>query len=333
MAGEYRLGRLLRIITLLQARTLKGINDLKAELEVSERTAFRDLKALSLAGVPVRHDREDGGYRIAGDFFLPPVQLTLAEAMALSVLGSQVAKQRQLPFLEDAWRAVAKVRGQLPASIRDEVASLDGHVSIHEARVSPQQGCDAHFRTMQQAISRTRKVLCRYQHGDDNAEQRFLFRPYSLFFCQRAWYAIGHSELRGEERSLKLNRLAEATLTDRPYGIPPDWSLERSLGKAWRMIRGDRRYAVTIRFDHEFGRSMADTLWHPTQTIAWQPDGSCLFRCEVDGLDEIVWWVLGYGPHAEVLTPIELRSKVCDTVASMSQKYGLEADEASAVGR
>ena len=70
-------------------------------------------------------------------------------------------------------------------------------------------------------------------------------------------------------------------------------------------MRGDRRYLVKIEFDREFGRNVADTLWHATQRITWSR-GVCVFECEVDGLDEILWWVLGYGHHARVLAPAEL---------------------------
>jgi predicted DNA-binding transcriptional regulator YafY len=322
MTPDERLSRLLRIITLLQAKASRRASDIAAELDVSVRTVYRDLNALAMAGVPVRFEKEDGGYRVAGDFFLPPVQLTLSEALALSVLGSQVASRGQLPFLEDAWRAVTKIRGQLPPTLRDEVAGADGHVRVEVARVSPQDGCGPVFDRIRQSIAERRKVRCRYdggKGGDDGVP--FLFRPYALFFAQRAWYAIGHSERRGAERSLKLNRMADLETTDLPYGIPDGWTLDGSLGHAWRMIRGGRTYAVSIQFDADFGRTVADTLWHPTQTIEWQPDGSCLFRCSVDGLDEIVWWVLGYGPHAEVLAPNELRERMRDSAAAMHRTY------------
>jgi predicted DNA-binding transcriptional regulator YafY len=216
---------------------------------------------------------------------------------------------------------VAKIRGQLPAAIRDEVAGLDDHVRVEAARVSPQEGCGHVFEVIRRAIADRRKVRCEYDDGKGDGGPPFLFRPYALFFSQRAWYAIGHSERRDAERSLKLNRLADVVPTDFPYMVPDGWTLDGSLGHAWRMIRGDRRHAVTVRFDAEVGRNVADTLWHPTQTVAWEADGSCLFRCSVDGLDEIVWWVLGYGSHAEVLGPNELRDKVRDAAAAMLNRY------------
>lgn len=244
------------------------------------------------------------------------------------------------------------MRSQLPAAVRDEVAAADGAVRVQPARVSPQAGGERHFETIRRAIADRRKVRCVYDGGKGTADdgnsvdgrggrgprgwgdQAFLFRPYALFFGQRAWYAIGHSERAGAERSLKLNRLRSADPTDRPYGIPDGWTVERSLGRAWRMIRGGQRHQVEVRFDVECGRNVADTLWHPTQTVTWEPGGAgdagggaLRFRCEVDGLDEIVWWVLGYGPHAEVVAPQELRERVKALSSAAAARYAEASPE------
>jgi len=173
---------------------------------------------------------------------------------------------------------------------------------------------------LRKAIAQRRKVRCIYD-GGKHAKAPFLFRPYELFFCQRAWYVIGHSELSDGERSLKLDRLAKVEPTDRPYAIPDRWTLEKSFGYAWRMIRGGRRYRVQIRFDREVARNVADTLWHPTQSIQWLPGGECLFECEVDGLDEIMWWVLGYGAHAQVLEPVAFIERLRYMVEKMALVY------------
>ena len=317
-----RLARLLRLITVLRAPTAGKAGTLAGNLGVSERTIYRDLNALELAGVPYYFDQDANGYRVRGDFFLPPLQLTLAEALSLSVVASEVKGRSRFPFMEDAWKAVNKIESQLPAAIRDELASTDGLLRVDGARVSPQKGCDHHFEVLRRAIAARRKVRCTYDDGRRKWRTPFLFRPYSLYFGQRAWYVIGHSESKNAERCLKLNRLTQVTPTDLPYMIPDDWSLEKSLGHAWRMIRGSRRYKVAVQFEQDFGRNVADTLWHPTQTIAWQPNGDCVFTCTVDGLDEIVWWVLSYGPHAKVLEPPELRARIIDMAARLTKLYG-----------
>lgn len=238
------------------------------------------------------------------------------------MLASELAHGKsRLPFLDDAWRAITKIRSQLPSAVRDGVAEIGEHVRVEGARVSPQAGNDRSFELIRRAIADKRKVRCVYAAGR-TAGKGFLFRPYTLYFGQRAWYAIGLHEERNEERSLKLNRLRSIEPTDRPYMIPDGWTIERCFGKAWRMMKGDTLFRVEIRFGPECAMNVADTLWHPTQTVAVQADGSCVFRCEVEGLDEIVWWVLGYGPNAEVVAPDELRQRIRVMVAELMTIYG-----------
>jgi len=70
-----------------------------------------------------------------------------------------------------------------------------------------------------------------------------------------------------------------------------------------------------------FAQTMADTRWHPTQEIEEHPDGSSTFRCTVDGLDEIVWWVLSMGPHCVVKSPPELAQRVRDLADRTAANY------------
>ena len=88
------------------------------------------------------------------------------------------------------------------------------------------------------------------------------------------------------------------------------------------MIRGATRHEVVIDFDPTVAETVADTHWHPTQHTEEHPDGSLTYRCTVDGLDEIVWWVLGYGPHAVVREPRELVERVTDLARATAERYG-----------
>lgn len=104
--------------------------------------------------------------------------------------------------------------------------------------------------------------------------------------------------------------------------IPDDFSLEAYRGKAWRMIRGDRLYRVVITFDATVAETVSDTNWHSTQQIEEHDDNSITFTCDVEGLDEIVWWVLGYGPYATVREPAELVAMVGEMVKTTAERYG-----------
>lgn len=334
MASDYsRIHRLLHVLTLIQGSTGWTAKRLAVECRTTERTIYRDLKMLEGAGIPYFYDEPSKGYSIRRDFFMPPVQLTLEETLALAALGEQIGGREQIPYLQTAVRAIAKVRGQLPQSLRNELEKIEQHVRINLAAASPPEAADDVYQRVRDAISARRMLRCAYEsirqstggNGSADAEpgeqEIFLFKPYALLFNQRAWYVVGHHGGRSALRCLKLSRFARCEPTDRPYLIPSSFSLDKHLGKAWRMIRGPRCYDVELEFDPLFAETVADTHWHRTQQIDWLDDGSIRFRCQVEGLDEIVWWVLGMGPHCLVRQPPELIERVRGLAAQMQARY------------
>ncbi|GMU23745.1 MAG: hypothetical protein AMXMBFR13_38230 [Phycisphaerae bacterium] len=342
-----RLHRLLRILTLIQSGPSWDARRLAERCGTALRTIYRDLNMLEAAGVPFYFDKASGGYRIRGEFFMPPVELTLEESLAILCLADRLGGDEQIPFMAPAARAAEKIRGRIPAALREAVEAVEPNVEIRLARSMPPDGVTDVYQVVRAAIARRRALRCSYEAprgrgraggyasadqatgraglkaGNGNGPRRstpprrhtqrdevFLFRPYRLLFNQRAWYAIGHHDARQELRCLKLNRFTRIELSDIPYAIPEDFSLGQYLGKAWRMIPGDRVHRVELVFDAQFAETIADTHWHDTQEIEWQEDDSIIFRCEVSGLEEIIWWILSMGPHCIVRRPRELAARV-----------------------
>ena len=156
----------------------------------------------------------------------------------------------------------------------------------------------------------------------DGAAASFVLRPYALWYCQRAWYVVGLRSDRPEPRVLKLGRFTACALTDQPFAIPDGFALRDLLGNAWRMVRGDTRHHVAVRFEPRFSETASETRWHPTQREAWDDAHERVtLHFDVDGLDEIVWWVLGYGPNATVLEPAELATRVRQLAVETAARY------------
>lgn len=335
MAADYsRIHRLLRILTLIQGRGDWTAQRLADECGMSVRTMYRDLRVLQEAGIPFSFDDETRGYRVRRDFFMPPVELTLDESLALLALAEHIGGRQQVPLTRPAGRAMAKIRSRLPLNVRAELDELEKYIGVSLARSGPREGYEDVYETIREAIRRRRVLACRYESArsslaagpaDPGASgEPFHFHPYALFFNQRAWYVIGFHEARGEVRSLKLNRFTSCAASSLKAVIPTEFSLEAHFGHAWRMIRGGTRYEVEISFDASFAETIADTHWHPTQEIDWRADGSITFRCSVDGLDEIVWWVLGMGPHCRVIAPLELAERVRALASDTASRYAVD---------
>lgn len=322
-APDYaRIHRLLRIIALIQGQNRWNAQSLANECGVTVRTVYRDLQMLEGAGIPYFFDRDRGCYQIRRDFFMKPVELTLDEALAVVALGEHVGGQEQVPFTRAAGRAVAKIRSQLPPTIQRELDGLEQHMAIRLAASTSPDGIADVYDKVRLALTRKRALRVRYDSLANKDDGRsFLFKPYALFFNQRAWYAVGHHGGRNQVRNLKLNRFTDIELTDQTYSVPAGFSLRKHLGNAWRMIRGAKCYDVELHFDAQFAETISDTHWHPTQEEEWQEDGSLIFRCKVDGLDEIVWWVLSMGPHCKVISPPELAQRVRELAGEVVKLY------------
>jgi predicted DNA-binding transcriptional regulator YafY len=314
--------RVMRLLTLIQGRRGWNAPRLAAELEVDERTVYRYLDDLEVMGIPYFFDKETDGYRLRGDFMLPPVQLTPDEALSLSLLCSHIAEREQIPHLRPAWRALNKIEAMLPAVVRSELANAAPAFAIQTAQANPGDGWGDVYECVRAAIGAGRVLRCVYESTSTEPGQaeEFDFEPYALFFSVRAWYAIGRHAKRDALRNLKLSRFLRCDLTDRSFQ-KPEFSIDDYLGNAWRMMRGDADHEVEIHFDAKFTPTMSDTLWHKTQSIEFNEDGSSIFRCTVSGLDEIVWWVMGMGPHCRVEKPAALREQIADLAQRVSNLY------------
>jgi proteasome accessory factor B len=250
--------------------------------------------------------------------------LTLNEALALTALAEHVGGTEQVPFMKSAARGISKIRGQLPQTIRTQLEQLEDHVAIKLAAASPPEGSVDVYETVRTALAQRTALRCQYESlsgGSKNGNGEFLLNPYTLLFNQRAWYVVGHHSGRREVRCLKLNRFTKVQPTDQHFDLPKGFTLGKHLGNAWRMIRGEKSYKVELQFDPEFAETIADTHWHGTQEVIWNDDGSITFCCTVDGLDEIVWWILSMGPHCVVTKPKELAQRVKLLATAVVEKY------------
>ena len=324
MAVDYsRIHRLLKILMHIQGENGWTAKRLAVECGTTERNIYRDMKMLEGAGVPYAFDNETNGYIVRRDFFMPAVEMTLEESLALLALAERIGGDEQVPFTKAAAKAISKIRCNLSPAIQQELKQVEDHVAIRLAAINPPEGTEDVYETVRSALARRQVLGCKYDAvgGNHSPGEVFSFKPYTLLFSQRAWYTIGHHGGRNAVRCLKLNRFNQCKLTKEPYEIPKGFTVAKHLGNAWRMIRGTQSYEVELRFDPQFAETVADTHWHKTQELFYQEDGSLIFRCTVDGLDEIVWWILSMGPHCVVNKPSELADRVRELAAGIVSKY------------
>ncbi len=317
-----RITRLLDLLQTLQSGNGQNADRLAKACGVSRRTVFRDLETLRFAGVPLEFDNESRRYFIRSTFFLPPTNFTATEALSIIALASQMGQRDQLPFYEPARQAALKLESSLPGALREELHAITHSIQIRLGQVNPLSGKDVVYRQFVDAIVHRRVVRITYESLTEWDTIVTKLRPYHLLFSRRSWYVIGRSSLHEEVRTFNLGRITALKPMRLKYKIPRSFSLAGYLRNAWHLIpEPGRDHNVVVRFQPLVARNVAEVVWHKTQRLEFQKDGSLEFRAQVSGLSEIAWWILGYGDQAEVLKPVKLRRLVAQRAANMHAIY------------
>lgn len=320
--GLGRIYRLLQLMSVLGSGRAHNADQLAQVCEVSRRTIFRDLKTLDLSGVPVEYDPTRQGYRVATGYFLPATNLSVEEALGLLVVCYELGDRDGLPFHSAARTAALKLQCNLPGTLRDHLNDLTERIHVRLGQTNPLAGDEPAYRQLLDAIAGCRAVRIVYDSLTEWETIQTRLFPYRVFFSRRSWYVIGRSSLHRSVRIFNVARIKKLEPLDDRYQIPPRFSLDRHLGNAWHLIRErGRRTRVRIRFEKMVAQNVAEVHWHKTQKTRWNPDGTLDFRVTVDGLNEISWWVLGYGDQAEVLEPSELRELLHKRIEAMRMRY------------
>ncbi|MCE5326878.1 MAG: WYL domain-containing protein [Planctomycetaceae bacterium] len=317
-----RVHRLLKLITLLQSSASFTADELARELEVSKRTIFRDLNMLELANIPYHFDPQRG-YAIGRHFFLPPVNLTLGEALAVLLLAGPLRTGKDLPMMGNASRAAMKLESVLPPAIRRHIGENMANFSYDAGPTSRHHGLDQDFENLAKAVAERR--LCRivYISFFDRKQLNLEVQPLRLSFVARAWYLIAWSVSHKQMRTFKLGRIRKLTVTCQTF-TPPQIDLDEHFGQAWAMIPEGRIHDIHVHFEPKVAGNVAEVQWHPSQKVQFNDDGSAEMHFRVDGIGEISWWVMGYGDQARVVGPPQLRQRVAQIAAGMVALYQRE---------
>jgi predicted DNA-binding transcriptional regulator YafY len=205
--------QVLTLLELLQSGGIRTMTELADRLGVDGRTVRRYVDHLTDLGVPVESVRgRYGGYRLAPGYRMPPLMLNEDEALAV-LLGLVAGRRTGLITAANAAgeTASAKIRRVLPDRIARRLDSILGSLAFTAPPPSGESAApDATvLLTLADAVRHHRPVSVRYTAADGRRSERTL-HPYGLVFHSGRWYVTGGDPGIGEERTLRLDRIADA---------------------------------------------------------------------------------------------------------------------------
>ncbi|MFF4099010.1 helix-turn-helix transcriptional regulator [Streptomyces sp. NPDC001903] len=240
------IARVLMLLELLQSGGLRTVPELAARLGVDERTVRRYADHLLDLDVPVESVRgRHGGYRIAAGYRMPPLMLSDDEALAV-LLGLLAGRRAGLMTATGSAgdTAAAKIRRVLPERLGHKLDAVLGSLAFTTAPRTPAAPQTAVLLSIADAVRHHRPVSIRYTTADGRHGERTL-HAFGLVAHSGRWYVTGVDPAIGEDRTFRLDRIAEArTLPgtfDPPSGIDP---AERVLSG---IASAPHRHEVTVR--------------------------------------------------------------------------------------
>ncbi len=307
-----RTDRLLAIVLELQAKGSRRAQDLAATFETSVRTIYRDVQALSEAGVPVI-SVPGQGYSLMEGYFLPPLRFSPDEATMLLLGGDFVAQNLDAEYRNVALSANRKIEAVLPESLRDEVHYLQSSIRFVASNPFDDPVEPVKLQQLRRAIIARKTVRFHYEARFGSKQTREA-NPYGLVYVSGAWYIIAYDHARHDLRSFRLDRIDRLVVTDKTFTRPHDFSLERR--------KNEEQRNVTIRalFDREVARWVHESRYFFRINEEETAEG-LVMTLRVRQEEEALQWLLSWGAHVRVLEPASLRNRIAKEAEGLLRNH------------
>jgi predicted DNA-binding transcriptional regulator YafY len=305
-----RADRLLSLLIMLQTRGRMTARALAAEFEVSVRTIYRDIEALSMAGIPVYAERGPGGGCALLDSYRTNLTgLTDDEVRALFML-SIPTPLADLGVSQELKAALLKLAAALPAHLREDERSVRQRIHLDPTGWSKNDEPVPHLATIHQAVWQDRQLHLTYRRPFPMRDQvERLVNPYGLVAKAGCWYLV--AAYHGQVYPYRLSHVLGVRLLD-DFDLVDFW-------RAWCATyeHNQPSYPVTVRIAPEllpwlplhFGDHIRDQI---AQADPPDADGWIVLPLRFERLETARERLLGFGRAVEVLDPLALRLSLID---------------------
>ncbi|GAB1463477.1 helix-turn-helix transcriptional regulator [Pedobacter sp.] len=210
-----RIDRLFGILILLQSKKYVSAESIANRFEISIRTVYRDVKALTEQGVPLSFE-PNKGYFIVQGYFLPPVSFNTDEASALLMMERFLEGFADKSIKQHYHSALDKVKNILKSNQKEVLENLNANIRL---QLPKRLHSDVEYLSLlQNAIADKHLIAIRYKNYKEEISERHL-EPIGLIFYAFSWHLIGYCHLRNAYRDFKVNNILQLNCSSLPFTI------------------------------------------------------------------------------------------------------------------
>ncbi|WP_414169162.1 helix-turn-helix transcriptional regulator [Streptoverticillium reticulum] len=292
--------RQLNIVHMLRSRTNVPAPEIAARFGVTERTVYRDMAALTAAGIPVQATPgKTGGYRLAADTALDPLTIDSDHALRLYVLGFLDSPN---PDAEAEDRA--RMAG-VSDTVQDVIRRLAQRIHFDTADWYWRDEGSGHLPVLRTAML-TATALETTWRTKDGYQETALLKPYGAVWKAGEWHMVA-ARTTGDPTRFRLNLVDRLHPTDLTFAYPEGFSVRDWWTQTMEDYgKGDIR--VTLRVSPDARDELLRLSLKSTSRVREHDDGFLSIVLFVDRWEWLIPLVTSYGPHVEVVEPADLRA-------------------------
>ncbi|MGQ0549083.1 MAG: helix-turn-helix transcriptional regulator [Armatimonadota bacterium] len=296
-----RVDRLVGYLLFFQTHGQVRAADFAQRFEISERTVYRDIQALSEVGVPIVA-LPGKGYRLTEGYYLPPIAFSPDEARALALaLGMITGAAARGRTREAAVAALEKIRVVLPKETLRQVEALLAVTRFYSHPAMQVDLADRKLLDLQRAILDRRVVQLQYHAHTTNEVTVRDVEPLQLVLVERTWILDAYCRLRQASRGFRLNRVDAYKVREERF-VPRDLSVCEREPSLRVVVRFQPDVVRWVQERQHFSYSSQETAEERARRAG---DEVMIYRPRA--FDVIDGWLLSWGDTFEVLEPPELR--------------------------
>ncbi len=227
-----RFARIFKLLELLQDRSVYNAKSLAVQLDTDERTVYRDLRVLDVAGVNYNYDPVRKGYVLQGDYRFAVTGLSDDELLGQGTAAA-LTSARGLDIGVGAEPTARKLRITGRESARKLLEDAQRVTLVRDLKLANHEAHREMIRTIQLALVEKKRLEGIYLSPYQKTEKRLDLHPIRLCLVKQAWYLIAHPVESDHPVTYRVARFRSLKKLDRTADVPDEFDLRAYFGNAW----------------------------------------------------------------------------------------------------
>ncbi len=314
-----RVDRISAILIHLQSKPVVTAGELAARFDVSNRTIYRDLKALDEAGVPIGGEAGKGYYLVEG-FHLPPIMFSRDEAGAFLLAGKLMDKHSDTGIRGDFNSGLFKIRSVLRHTDKEFLHTLEKDITVFRHEKLKQDDFPDDFLPMvMQALAENRLMELTYRGAYSGQTTNRTIKPLSLVYYSGGWHLMAKCRLRNDYRDFRLDRMKAAKLTGDHF-TKEKWDVNQFFADR---MKQENLQLVRLRFKKDLYSLVSKTRYYFGYVAEKDLGDEVEMDFWVNTLDYLAGWLLSLENGVTVDEPAELRHIMVDKIRKIAAHYNI----------